>query len=69
MKSKFNSWCEYMDSSNFLYGQTPRTVKTKTIREYEYDTEGRVVKETITIEETKYENGTWSQPYIYTINS
>lgn len=48
------------------YGQynQPRTVKTKTVRTYEYDDEGRVVKETVTIEETKYENGYWGAPYV-----
>lgn len=46
------------------YTPKPRTVKTKTIREYEYDDSGNVTKETVTVEEIRYEDGGWSQPYI-----
>lgn len=50
---------------NYSYWQqNPRTVKTKTIREYEYDAQGHVIKETITVEETSYENGSWGHPVV-----
>lgn len=44
--------------------QKPRTVKTKTVREYEYDADGNVIKETVTFEETRYEDGNWGHPVI-----
>lgn len=46
------------------WNQKPRTVKTKTTREYEYDARGNVIKEVITVEEISYENGYWGEPVI-----
>ena len=49
------------------YGQNyPRGVKRRTIREFEYDSQGRVVKETITIEE--YNDMQW-HPVTWTVTN